>query len=277
MKNISTKLLLCVISVLLYVSGYSQFATLAPKSVFIRAKEQLNYRLLAPFDLKEKYHFEEVLAKKLFVPIGEDTAKYPLIIFLHGSGERGAENERQLIHIDSIFADDDFQKKYPCFVLAPQCPEEQKWVEVDWDLDSHTTPEKMSKSFDLLNDLIDSLIKQYPIDDSRIYLMGLSMGGYGTWDFISRFPKRFAAAVPICGGGDEKMAETIKDVPIWAFHGALDKLVKPLRSQNMINAIKKYGGQPKYTEYKNLGHLCWNAAFTTPELYEWMFAQKLKK
>ena len=253
----------------------AQFSKLSEKEVFSYQDKKLNYRLLKPFDLLEKYHFEKVLNNNLFVPI-DKAEKYPLILFLHGAGERGTENERQLIHVDSIFTTADFQKKYPCFVLAPQCLVEQRWAEVDWSLDSHIIPQQVSEPLFLTNLLIDSLIKIYPIDEKRIYVMGLSMGGYGTWDIIARFPNKFAAAVPICGGGDENTAETIKNIPIWAFHGTKDKAVKVSRSQNMIAAIKKAGGLPKYTEYSNLGHLCWNKAFTTPELYEWMFAQKLK-
>jgi len=276
MKKLSKFLIfLLLINSFMILKSKAQYADLYKKYSFNYESKNLNYRLLEPFDLNEKYHFENVLNQNLLVPI-DKAEKYPLILFMHGAGERGLENERQLIHIDSIFAKTDFQAKYPCFVLAPQCPELQRWCEVDWSLDSHILPEQISEPLYLTNLLIDSLLKIYPIDEKRIYVIGLSMGGFGTWDLISRFPNKFAAAVPICGGGDENYANTIKNIPIWAFHGLKDKAVKVSRSQNMIAAIKKGGGSAKYTEYPNLGHLCWNKAFTTPELYEWMFAQKLK-
>jgi len=268
------KIFLITMCLIFILQTKAQYVELYQKFIFNYENKTLNYRLLSPLDLKEKYHFENILNNNLLVPIDKNQ-KYPLILFLHGAGERGNDNERQLYHIDSILANSEFQTKYACFVLAPQCPEEQRWVEVDWSLDSHTIPEQISEPLFLTSLLLDSLIKKYPIDENKIYIMGLSMGGYGTWDLIARFPNKFAAAVPVCGGGDENTASKIKNIPIWAFHGFKDKLVKVTRTQNMIAAIKNIGGTPKYTEYSNLGHLCWNKAFTTPELYEWMFAQKL--
>ena len=121
--------------------------------------------------------------------------------------------------------------------------------------------------------LIETLLKEQPIDPKRIYITGLSMGGYGTWDLMVRRPELFAAAAPVCGGADEATAEKIKHIPVWAFHGAKDTAVKPQRSRNMIEALKKAGASPKYTEYADVGHDSWNPAYKDPEFYKWLFAQ----
>jgi predicted peptidase len=126
----------------------------------------------------------------------------------------------------------------------------------------------------LLLELIPALRKEYGIDPKRIYVTGLSMGGFGTWDLIARKPDWFAAAAPVCGGADEATAATISKIPVWAFHGDQDGAVKPSRSRNMVEALKKAGGEPKYTEYKGVGHDSWNPAYKDPELMKWLFRQK---
>jgi predicted peptidase len=200
--------------------------------------------------------------------------KYPLVIFLHGAGERGSDNEKQLIHGVPQFATKEAREKYPCFLIAPQCPAGQRWVEVDWSADSHTQPKEPGEAGRLTLELIDHAMKEMPIDPKRVYLTGLSMGGYGTWDLLARRPDLFAAAAPVCGGADEATAGKIKDVPVWAFHGAKDTAVKPARSRNMIAALEKAGGKPKYTEYPDVGHNSWDNAYKDPKFYEWLFGQK---
>jgi predicted peptidase len=123
-------------------------------------------------------------------------------------------------------------------------------------------------------EILASVQKEFSIDSHRLYVMGLSMGGYATWDVTTRHPEMFAAAVPVCGGGDEKEAGKIKNLPIWAFHGGSDPVVKTVRTRNMIVAIKEAGGNPKYTEYPGVGHDSWTPAFKEPELLPWLFAQK---
>jgi predicted peptidase len=123
-------------------------------------------------------------------------------------------------------------------------------------------------------ELIDQLQGKYPVDASRLYITGLSMGGFGTWDALQRWPDRFAAAVTICGGGDTRMAAKIAHVPIWVFHGARDPVVKPDRSRKMVQAIKDAGGKPKYTEYPQAGHDSWTATYKDPEVLKWLFAQR---
>ncbi len=203
----------------------------------------------------------------------EPGKKYPLVIFLHGAGERGNDNEVQLVHGVKDFANPGARKKYPCFLVAPQCPVNKQWVQVPWSSPSHDMPPKPSQPASLLVGLLDSLQKTLPIDADRVYITGLSMGGYGSWDLLARQPERFAAAVPVCGGGDEKKAERMKNVPIWAFHGGQDGAVPVSRSRNMVNAVNQAGGWAKYTEYPEVGHDSWNACYADPEMMAWLFAQ----
>lgn len=215
------------------------------------------------------------LPYRLLRPKNYDAGRsYPLVIFYHGAGERGDDNVEQLVHGMNDFASDDIMAKYPCFVVAPQCPNGDQWVDVPWSADSHKMPEKPTEPMRLSLELITSLQSEFSIDASRLYVTGLSMGGFGTWDAIQRYPNRFAAAVPICGGGDTEFAKQLLHVPIWAFHGEADTAVKPLRSRDMIAAIKAAGGSPKYTEYPGVGHNSWAATYANREMYAWLFSQK---
>jgi predicted peptidase len=202
--------------------------------------------------------------------------KYPLVIFLHGAGERGNDNNVQLVHGVKEFANAQAREKFPCFLIAPQCPTGKRWVEVDWSAKQHDMPPKPSEPLNWLLALLEQMKKEKPIDTDRIYVTGLSMGGYGTWDLLSRHAEMFAAAVPVCGGGDDAKASVMKGVPIWVFHGAKDTAVIPERSRNMVAAVKKAEGNIKYTEYPEVGHDSWNKAYADPELLPWMFGQKLK-
>ncbi len=171
---------------------------------------------------------DETLLYRLMKPEKtEPGVKYPLVLFLHGAGERGADNTSQLLHGVREFAKPENRRLYPCFVVAPQCPTDRRWVEVDWSAPAHTAPENPSEPLRLALDLVDKLAAELPVDRNRIYVTGLSLGGYGTWDAIARRPDLFAAAIPVCGGGDTAMAAKIKDIPIWAFHGDKDPVVAP--------------------------------------------------
>ena len=134
-------------------------------------------------------------------------------------------------------------------------------------------PDTISDYAGMTMELTDWLLSTLPIDTNRIYVTGLSMGGFGTWDLISRYPNKFAAAAPVCGGGDIKQAHKLVNIPIWAFHGAKDRVVTVNRTRDMIEAIKNSGGTPKYTEYPNLGHFCWDAAYNEQDFLEWLFSQ----
>lgn len=197
---------------------------------------------------------------------------YPLIIFLHGAGERGNDNENQIKHITELVLDPVNRGKYPCYVLAPQCPKKQLWAEHHGDGSMKKEPTMPMK---LLIELISKVSKEFPIDPERIYVTGLSMGGYGTWDLLARFPNKFAAGVPICGGGDIRTASAIKHIPIWAFHGAKDNVVPPRQSRAMIKALQEAGASPGYTEYPDIEHNSWVWAYREPHLLPWLFQQKL--
>ena len=230
-------------------------------------------------DLLEKKTYTDAdgkkLAYRLLQPMTVDPKqRYPLVVFLHGSGERGDDNEKQLIHGVPEFLKPENRKECPCFLIAPQCPEGKRWVEVDWGAESSVQPKEPSEPMALLLGLIEQLPKDYPIDPKRIYVTGLSMGGFGTWDIIARRPDLFAAAAPICGGGDENTAPRIAKIPIWAFHGSKDPTVKVSRTLHMIEALKKAGGDPGYTIYPGEGHASWIPAYRDPQLMKWLFAQK---
>lgn len=230
----------------------------------------------------EKYLFisesADTLPYRLMRPIVNDSEKkYPLILFLHGAGERGRNNTSQLGNSVLSWSSDSFRIINPCYVLCPQCAPGYRWVEVDWKLPGHVQPEKPSAYLSRTMLLLDSLAKNLNIDTCRIYITGLSMGGFGTWDAISRWHSGFAAAVPVCGGGDTAKAALIKDIPVWAFHGSDDKVVMTSRSRDMINAIRKAGGNPEYTEYPGTGHNAWDKTYSNPEMFRWLFSQSKAK
>ena len=196
-------------------------------------------------------------------------AKRPLIIYLHGAGERGTDNTRQMGNIQPVLE----KALTAAYVLAPQCPEGQKWADVDWAAPSSKINPAPSPSLAAVWQLVNALVKAYPIDTNRIYITGLSMGGFGTWDALSRWPWRFAAGVPICGGGDESQAPRIAPVPVWAFHGAADPLVSVERTRRMIAALKANQASPHYTEYPKVGHAAWVLAYRNEDMLAWLFQQ----
>lgn len=212
----------------------------------------------------------ETMPYLLFVPEGYDkTKQYPLVLWLHGGGTRGNDLKLLLAHGDQhgigFLARADNQAKYPSFIVAPQCPQNRFWG----DSDSDGPTNEMGLALEIL----DKVLKDYPVDGRRLYVMGMSLGGYGTWDIITRRPATFAAAVPICGGGNAAKASVIAKTPIWVFHGDEDEMVNVSESRRMIAALKKAGGQPRYTEYKGVGHNSWVRAFAEPDFLSWVFAQ----
>jgi predicted peptidase len=228
----------------------------------------------APAQFSKHLHISkgDTLPYGMLEPLRKDPAqKYPLVIFLHGAGERGNDNEEHLKHIEILFSVNTLNK-YPCYVIAPQCPKKQVWSNLMLGKPFSPIP---TRPMQLFIEVYDKILKELPIDPSRIYVTGVSMGGYGTWDLLARFPTRFAGAVPICGGGDEKTAGLIKNIPIWAFHGALDETVPPRHSRKMIAAIQALGGTPGYTEYPGVKHPSWNQAYKEPMLMAWLFKQTL--
>ena len=215
------------------------------------------------------------LGYRLLAPQNYDKAqKYPLVVFLHGAGERGDDNTVQTKHGASVFAKPEMREKFPCFVFAPQCPKEQTWSAVKGWTDPVSYGEEPKPATKLALGAIDSLMKEFSIDPDRIYLTGLSMGGFGTWDLLVREPGRWAAAAPICGGGDPARIAAAKGIPVWAFHGMKDPTVPVVRSQEMVAALKAAGGQVLYSEYPYVTHDSWTTAYGDPLLLPWMFAQR---
>jgi len=213
-------------------------------------------------------------------PIQMEVGKtYPLLVFFHGAGGRGNDNKGQLVDAGGIeaFKKQSIRTKRKSHIFAGQVPKGERWVNVSWNLLGHKMPE-ISNSMEMALDALDTYIadKKNQVDPNRIYVMGLSMGGYGTWDAIQRRPNFFAAAVPICGGGDTKFAKKISHLPIWAWHGDKDTVIKPSRSRDMIDAIKKAGGSPKYNEIKGRGHNSWIDVWSSTELWNWLYLQKKK-
>ena len=217
----------------------------------------------------------DTLNYRQLYPDSDTLRKYPLVIFLHGSGERGNDNEAQLKWGVMNFATDQNMMLHPALVIAPQCPEKISWSNFSRDKSStemHLQPTP-TRPMELLIGLIHQLIKTMPVDSNRIYITGLSMGGYGTYDAIERYPNLFAAAVPVCGGGDVSKASSIKHIPIWIVHGAEDPAVNPLYSLDMLQALTRAGAHPGFTQYPEVGHFSWLGAYSDPLIMEWLFRQ----
>jgi len=208
------------------------------------------------------------LPYRLFVPTDYDPSQsYPIVLFLHGSGERGTDNRLQLTGQTAplVFVRPENQAQWPSFMIAPQCPPGGGW--------DHFGSEEPSTWMRLTLEVLDGLQQEFSIDPSRLYITGLSMGGFGTWDAITRYPGYFAGAVPIAGGGDTSVAYRAADTPIWAFHGGADTTVPPQLERAMIAAVMDAGGDPLYTEYPGVGHVgSWNMAYAEPDLLPWLYS-----
>jgi predicted peptidase len=232
------------------------------KEIFIKGADTLKYRIMYPKDFS-------------------DTNQYPVVFFLHGAGERGSDNEGQLTHGSSLFANAESLENFPAIVVFPQCPLEDYWSNVKINrkrkpvslkFKYHRSP---TTSMALVLQLVDEVIGKPFAEESQVYVMGLSMGGMGTFEILHRKPETFAAAIAICGGGDEKGAkEFATKVPLWIFHGAKDDVVDPQLSLKMASKIIEYGGHPNVNIYSDANHNSWDAAFAEPELLPWLFAQK---
>jgi predicted peptidase len=197
----------------------------------------------------------------VFVPPGYSPDKaYPVVLFLHGSGSTGNDGKKQVSGIAAEIRKN--EKAFPAVVVFPQS---QKRT---WRANSEDGKRAMA--------ILAEVEKAYKTDPKRVYLTGLSMGGFGTWSLAAAHPEKWAAIVPICGGGNAADAAKIKDLPCWCFHGDADPTVKVDGSRNMVKALKDAGGSPKYTEYPGVGHNSWTRAYSTKELYDWLWEQKRK-
>lgn len=212
---------------------------------------------------------------RLLRPARIDPGKtYPVVLFLHGAGERGTDNEHQLLYLPQWMTEPAMREKYPCYLVAPQCRPDRRWVEVPWD-DVASTPQVPQMTDDLAAAAaaLAEVLAMEATDPARVYLTGLSMGSFGAWDLAARMPERFAALLPICGGGDEATAARLASLPIWCFHGAGDTVVMPERSRRMIAAVKAAGGAPTYSELAGVGHDSWTPAYRDPAVLDWLFRQ----
>jgi predicted peptidase len=198
----------------------------------------------------------------VFVPAGYDgTKEYPVILFLHGAGETKG-GSKQPVEVGIGPAIKKREKDFPFITVIPQSEKRT------WRADSDDGKRAIG--------ILDAVMKEFKCDPKRQYLTGLSMGGFGTWSNAAAYPDRWAAIVPICGGGNAADAEKIKNIPCWCFHGDADTAVKVDLSRTMIDALKKAGGKPKYTEYPGVGHNSWDAAYAEKELFPWLLEQKKK-
>lgn len=226
----------------------------------------------------------DTMPYRLLLPQNYDANKqYPLVIFLHGRGETGSDNEKQLIHGAALFLRDSIRKNYPAIVVFPQCADDSYWSNVQ----ATTTEERNSKrtfffvpdgppssAMTMLMSLTDHLLLQYPVTKQQVYVMGLSMGGMGTFELVRRKPGVFAAAIPICGGANPATAKQLRKTKWWVFHGAKDDVVLPVFSENMVAALKKAKVSVQFTLYQNANHNSWDPAFAEPNFLKWLFAQK---
>lgn len=213
----------------------------------------------------------ETLPYRLFVPQNYDRKKkYPLVVYLHGGGGVGDDNLKQIEggngYLVEFFTQGKSQSRYPAFVVAPQSTGD------GWIGRALFNPVP-TRQLRLVVDLIGELRRSYNIDSSRLYVAGQSLGGFGTFAIISEFPQLFAAGVPLCGGADETKISSIIKTPLWVFHGERDGAVPVEFSRRIVAAIRKAGGNVKYTEYPAAGHNIWLNVVKEPELLSWLFAQ----
>lgn len=227
------------------------------KKQFVQKGDTLNYRILYPEDFSTE-------------------KKYPVVLFLHGAGERGNDNEAQLLHGSSLFLEN--RSKYPAIVVFPQAPREDYWANVQVIRDS-LPPQfhfrnggEPTASLALVMALMDSIVQERSVDSDRVYVGGLSMGAMGTYELLSRKPGMFAAAFAICGGADPAIVKNYKEgLNIWIFHGEKDNVVLPEYSKQMARVINTQGGNAKLSLYPEDNHNSWDSAFSEPYLLPWLF------
>lgn len=213
-------------------------------------------------------HGSQSMPYRFFIPPGyKQEMQYPLVLWLHGAGGAGRDNRAQIsgdqIPGTHTWTKPQNQTQHPAFVLAPQSP--TNWVSAGLD--------RLSPEMSMVLSIIEAVRSEFNIDPARIYVAGQSDGGVGTWNVITQKPDFFAAAVPLCGVGDPSRVSKIVDLPIWAFHGERDRVISVIESRKMVNALRRAGGHPRYTEYPNVGHDVWPRAFAELDLVEWLFAQ----
>ncbi|GAA3610618.1 alpha/beta hydrolase-fold protein [Flavivirga amylovorans] len=251
-------LILFVLSISNYMMG--QHENLYSEKSFISQSDTLQYRIMLPKDFDE-------------------SKQYPVVLFLHGAGERGNNNKAQLVHGSKLFASEKNRVDFPAIVIFPQCPKNSFWAStkvdrtkkpIKFEFPLHAKP---TKPMELVMQLMDSMLSKPYVNKHQLYVGGLSMGGMGTFEIIYRKPALFAAAFSICGAGNPEATKAYaKTTPLWIFHGANDDVVNPQSSVDMVTGILKNGGKPNFTLYAKDNHNSWDSAFAEPELLSWLFS-----
>lgn len=200
---------------------------------------------------------------------------WPLVVFLHGAGERGDDNQAQARHFPERMAGEEYRERFGCYLLALQCPAGDRWAAFDWrSEEGQRQTEEPAPPLRAVMRQVETLVAERDIDLRRIYLTGLSMGGFGSWDLAARKPGWFAAVVPVCGGGDPDIAAAYKGLPVWAWHDADDPVVPVSLTRKMVEAARAAGAEVRYDEVTGYGHASWVAAYDADKAPAWMFVQR---
>lgn len=248
---------------LLVTTAFGQYQEYDSLTYISQKGDSLHYRQLNPLKITQ----------------GE---KYPLVLFLHGAGERGSDNISQLRHGGLMFTNPVNREEYPAFVLFPQCPTDLYWPSPkrpDGFQQENPFPinTEISKPLALTKELLDKIIETYPIDKDRIYIVGLSMGGMGTFDMVCRFPDLFTAAIPICGGiHTDRLNDFSSKTAFRIFHGDADSVVPVRFSREAYLKLKAEGADVEYIEFPGVNHGSWDPAFNRPDFMSWLFQQRKK-
>ena len=274
MKKIVAALLFLVILV-------SAFSILASADVIIQNNNGEDVNMTELFEARSFTSSKGTkINYRIYFPKNYDPEKkYPLILFLHGVGQRGNDNQSQLkLGICEPFKNPN-SEIYNCIVIAPQCPSNDKWINIPgegWDLYCSYDSTKITESASTaaVVELVRNVRDEEAVDDNRMYITGLSMGGFGTWDILVRHPRLFTAAMPLCGGADYRKASVIKDIPIWTFHGQQDQTVPCEGTERMVAELEKIGGNITYTPYPESGHGIWVEVYARDDIFPWLLSQK---
>lgn len=251
-------------SVILLATGLNSKAqdlTKYERVTFIKGKDSISYRVLFPENF-------------------DRTKKYPILFFLHGSGERGNDNQSQLTHGGGLFLKEEVRKQFPAIIVFPQCSSDSFWSNVEFKQDAtgnrgflFQEDGQPSKAMQALLAMIDNFVKKPYVNKHQVYAAGLSMGGMGTYELLRRKPKLFAAAFTICGGDNVANVQKYKNTPMWIFHGEKDDVVPVVYSTSIADQLKVLGSPVKLTLYPNANHNSWDSAFAEPELLPWLFSK----
>lgn len=258
---INYKIYISVVTLFFCVSlSFSQKNNCYESKLFVSELDTLQYRVLMPKNF-------------------DASKQYPVVLFLHGAGERGNDNNAQLTHGSKLFSSKANRKKFPAIVVFPQCPANSYWANVA--IDRTSKPLKIefpinqapTKPLELVIKLMDDLASKPYVSKDQFYVGGMSMGGMGTYEILYRKPEMFAAAIAICGAGNPTTAKAYaKTTPLWVFHGAKDDVVSPQASVSMVNSILENGGTPNFILYAHDNHNSWDSAFSEPDLLPWLFS-----